>query len=314
MAEQVRSRSLLVVDQDIDGVFRLREELESVAPGQFMLVHERTVADACRRLSVQTLDAVLLDLSSSDNRDLYAVEAVLACAEHAPVVVMTLHEDDDAALAAIHAGAQECLVKGEEPPRALARVLRHAIERSRLLQELQEAQAADAYRATHDGLTGLANRALFLDRLELQLTHAARDGTVCAVAFLDVDHFKSVNDRLGHASGDALLRHVASALEAQVRAGDTVARFGGDEFAILLRDVATRDDVPRILAHARTTVEQSLSPAEVGHARVGLSLGWAAFPYDGRTAEELLATADAQMYADKRLRHARTATGKRGRG
>lgn len=311
MEERVTSRSLLVVAQDLDGVLRLREELESAAPGQFMFVHERTAADACRRLSVHPLDAVLLDLSSSANRDLYAVEAVLACAEHAPVVVMTLHEDDEAALAAVHAGAQECLVKGEESPRALARVLRHAIERGRLRQDLHEAQAAEAYRATHDSLTGLANRTLFLDRLDLQLAHAARDGTVCAVAFLDVDHFKSVNDRLGHAAGDALLCHISSALEAQVRAGDTVARFGGDEFAVLLRDVATRDDVPRILAHVRTTAEQSLSPAEASHARVGLSLGWAAFPADGRTAEELLATADAQMYADKRMRHARTATGKR---
>lgn len=308
------ARILLVVAEDLDGVLRLQEELDAVVPGEFDLVHELTPSDACRRLSVRSVDAILLDLSSSENRDLHAVEAVLAFAAHAPVVVLTQRTDDDAALAAVHLGAQECLTKGDDSPRVLARVIRHAVERSRLRRELYEARAAEAHRATHDALTGLANRSLFLDRLGLQLQQAERENGKLGVAFVDLNHFKAVNDRLGHAAGDALLKHVGEALERGIRAGDTVARFGGDEFAILLHDVSEHADVQRVLDALRIRVESEPTPAEAGHMPLSLSMGWAVFPLDSRTAEGLLAVADAQMYAEKRLQHAQAAERSMGAG
>lgn len=310
-ADGTRTLLLLVVEEDLDDVMRLRHDLDTAAPGLFDLVHERNPSDACRRLSCQAVDAILLDLSDTDRRDLFAIEAVLAFAKSAPVVVLTATEDDEAAMLALHAGAQEVFVKGEDSPRSLVRALRHAVERERLHHELMEARAAEAYRATHDGLTGLPNRALFLDRLTLHLQQADRDRSCLGVAFVDLDHFKAVNDRLGHAAGDALLKHVGQSLQTGLRAGDTVARFGGDEFAILLHDVATHADVRRILRLLQRRVEADPPPLECASTQVRLSIGSAVYPLDGRTPEELLALADAEMYAEKRLRHARQATGGR---
>lgn len=310
-AEGTRTLLLLVIEDDLDDVMRLRHDLDTAAPGVFDLVHERNPSDACRRLSCQAVDAILLDLSDTDRRDLFAIEAVLAFAKSAPVIVLTQTDDDEAALLALHAGAQEVFVKGEDSPRSLARALRHAVERQRLHHELLAARAAEAHRATHDGLTGLPNRALFLDRLTLHLQQADREGNRVGVAFVDLDHFKAVNDRLGHAAGDALLKHVGQALQAGIRAGDTVARFGGDEFAILLHDVSAHSDVRRILSLLQRRVEADPPPLECASTQVRLSIGSAVYPIDGRTPEELLALADAEMYAEKRLRHARLVTGGR---
>jgi diguanylate cyclase (GGDEF)-like protein len=112
-------------------------------------------------------------------------------------------------------------------------------ERAHLEAQLQ-------HQAFHDPLTGLPNRALFLDRLGQALVRAERAGTPCAVLFLDLDHFKTVNDSLGHAAGDQLLVAVAARLRAGLRAGDTLARFGGDEFAALLPEVASAGEALRV--------------------------------------------------------------------
>jgi diguanylate cyclase (GGDEF)-like protein len=152
------------------------------------------------------------------------------------------------------------------------------------------------HQAFHDALTGLANRALFEDRLAHALARARRDGQRLAVLFLDVDDFKTINDSLGHDAGDELLRAVALRIAGLVRAGDTAARLGGDEFAVLV-ELADQDSGEAI---ARRILDALSSPFTVGERilRVTASIGIAANDCDVRV-QDVLRNADTAMYAAK---------------
>ena len=152
--------------------------------------------------------------------------------------------------------------------------------------------------AFHDPLTDLPNRMLLLERLGQLIGQTKREDRNAAVIFLDLDRFKVVNDTLGHAVGDRLLKAVATDLQALVRHSDTVARLGGDEFVILLDNAAGRDEVELIARRIVAAVGQRRMVD--GHAlAVGASLGIAMFPQDGREREQLIAHADTALYAVK---------------
>jgi diguanylate cyclase (GGDEF)-like protein len=160
------------------------------------------------------------------------------------------------------------------------------------------AEETISFQAFHDHLTQLPNRRLFKDRLELAITQARRNGGMVGVMFVDLDRFKLVNDTYGHAEGDELLKCVAQALRRCVRAGDTLARQGGDEFTILLPDLAHADDSARI---ADKIMDELRSPIRVAgeEFRATASVGIAVFPRDGDTADLLLKNADIAMYKVK---------------
>ncbi len=171
-----------------------------------------------------------------------------------------------------------------------------------ILRDITQRKAAEeriAHLAHHDYLTGLPNRALFLDRLELSLALAKRTHVLVAVLFMDLDGFKLVNDELGHDVGDHLLREVSNRLRKVVRSSDTVARMGGDEFTIILNNVGSRNDVSRL---ARNVIEVLSEPFDLnGHScHVGASIGIAIYPSDACDKETLLRQADAAMYVAKR--------------
>jgi diguanylate cyclase (GGDEF)-like protein len=169
----------------------------------------------------------------------------------------------------------------------------------RLIGELNLARAEQAHRATHDALTGLPNRALFHDRLGHALARAARFGHQVGVLFIDLDGFKQVNDTLGHAAGDAMLREVARRLQSRVRASDTLARLGGDEFVVLLEHFSAPAQAEQA---ARSVLGPLPGPMEVeGHTvEIRYSMGMALSPEDGTTAEAILHAADQRMYSAKR--------------
>ena len=167
-------------------------------------------------------------------------------------------------------------------------------------------------KANHDSLTGLANRRLLDDRLTHALERASRQQTQVAVIMIDLDHFKEVNDTLGHVAGDDLLREVAERIRSLVRSADTVARVGGDEFVVLMEGVASVELAEAVAAKILVQLSRQV---QLGRdvRQIGASLGIAVYPDDGRCAEELLQAADTAMYEAKaagrncfRL-HARTA-------
>jgi len=162
------------------------------------------------------------------------------------------------------------------------------------ITDKKETQAHLEYLAYHDELTGLPNRTLLLDRLKQSLHYASRSGRLVAVALLNIDRFKSIVDTLGHTSGDQLLCAIAKHLEQAVREGDTVARMGGDEFAILLTDIADEDDVRLV---ANKILRHLSKPFEIDARKIipTASLGISLYPRDSDDVENLLRHADLAL-------------------
>lgn len=167
---------------------------------------------------------------------------------------------------------------------------RDATERARELEKLSHA-------ATHDSLTDLPNRGLFLDRLAQALRQAVRRNEELAVAILDLDRFRDTNNRFGHLAGDAVLQAVAARTQACLRDVDTVARIGGDEFALILAG-AERESAARVLEKV-VAANAAPVPFENQLLRSSVSIGACCWPLDGATERELLGNADAAMYAAK---------------
>ncbi|MEO8033108.1 MAG: EAL domain-containing protein [Acidobacteriota bacterium] len=178
----------------------------------------------------------------------------------------------------------------EEPP-TLEGILLDVSDRKMAEEEI-------AFKAYHDSLTGLPNRALILERLELSLIDAERSESHLAVMFLDLDEMKTINDTLGHSTGDDLLKKLGDALAETVGAGGSVARVGGDEFVILLPEIATEADAERTAIRVLDCVSQSFVIGD-DELQVTTSIGVAIYPADGADAETLLRNADGTMYRVK---------------
>ncbi len=157
------------------------------------------------------------------------------------------------------------------------------------------------HEATHDHLTGLANRSLFQRRLEDALQHAGEENFLLGVMYLDLDKFKPINDLHGHAVGDELLKEVASRLRQVVRASDTVARLGGDEFAIVLVGLESREQCQSL---GRKIASELAKPTLIDDIEIipSASLGCVLYPENGHSVDELLKAADERMYEVKRAR------------
>jgi len=173
------------------------------------------------------------------------------------------------------------------------------IKKRRLVQDELKAQKEMLHHhAHHDSLTNLPNRFLFNDRLNQSIKQAQRSGSKIAVLFIDLDHFKGINDSMGHKVGDELLVEVAGRLKSKIRQTDTLARLGGDEFTIVLDQVNNNDDIVSVTQSLLKVMEEPFNLSSRS-LYVSLSVGAAIYPEDGSSAEELLKNADAAMYHAK---------------
>ncbi|AGW91213.1 diguanylate cyclase domain-containing protein [Cupriavidus sp. DF5525] len=166
--------------------------------------------------------------------------------------------------------------------------------------QLQHENRSLAHRANHDALTGLLNRAAFVEALERAVRHAAANDEYAAVLYLDSDDFKRINDHHGHAAGDAVLVAVAQRIRASLRAGDTVARIGGDEFAVLAAALRAPRDAIHIAEHILQAMAAPIALPDGSTVRASLSIGLAVFPVHAQGSQALLHAADAAMYGAKR--------------
>jgi diguanylate cyclase (GGDEF)-like protein/PAS domain S-box-containing protein len=167
------------------------------------------------------------------------------------------------------------------------------------LTEITKVQEELRFQAEHDALTQLPNRVLFIDRLQQSIKNARRRHNKLAVVFLDLDHFKEINDSMGHDVGDALLMRIAEVLQKHIRESDTIARFGGDEFALIVDNITQTDAVIDVVNKIMDAIKE---PCNIdGHEFFNsFSIGIAIYPEDGDDAAKLLKNADAAMYKAKK--------------
>jgi diguanylate cyclase (GGDEF)-like protein len=291
---------LLVIQDSIAEAAQLREALAQAGTALDLdVVH--TLADGEHRVRQGRYDCVLLDLSLPEASGVDNVQRIRSARRGQTVVVMTRLDNEQAALGTLQRGAQDYVEKGRYDGAFVLRVIRRAMERNRVLNEVDQLREYQYFIATHDALTGLPNRQLFEDRANKALAQAQRENSNFAIGFIDLDRFKQVNDSHGHAIGDALLRTVGQLLSESVRSTDTVARVGGDEFLLLLAPL--RHDAE---AEATATVQRlrekiaALRQVEGRDVRISASIGLSFFPQHGRTLDSLLICSDQAMYAAKR--------------
>ena len=290
MSDQPLIRILMVVD-DL-GDIRLAEEMLTASDtNQFSLEHVGSIKHALENIAQHRYDVLLLDLSLPDGHGLSNVSQIQALAPGLPVIILSSVRDEQLALQAVKAGAQDYLVKGRGDAHLLTRAIRYAIERKQVDGRL-------IYLAHYDSLTNLPNRALFRDRMTRALAHAQRNARRVALLFLDLDHFKAINDTLGHDVGDELLISVARRLETCVRKNDTVARLGGDEFTAIIENIDNADDVAAVAQKIVETMSRSFRLD--GHELfVTVSIGIALFPTCGLDPATLIKNADTALYSAK---------------
>lgn len=283
--------SILLVE-DNPGDVRLVEELLRAAwvvPGS--INHVSSVEDAIGRVAKDVPACILLDLSLPDAHGLGTLERVRDAHPSVPIVVLTGTDDEAQAVQAVQEGAQDYLIKGQVDGHLLGRAIRYAIER-------KSAEVQLSHQALHDPLTGLANRALLMERLVQALARTERRPSSVAVLFLDIDCFKTINDNFGHEVGDSVLACIGDRLRKALRPEDMASRFGGDEFVVLCEDLEDDRHVVTIAERIGRSISEPIS-LEAGEVVVTTSIGIAAARGIGDRPEVLLRDADAAVYRAK---------------
>lgn len=289
---------VLLVGGDEAGADALREQLTSSRSMAFELVHAPRLSDALSLPTADEADVMMLHVSQPDLPQLSCLTQARMAAPLVPIVVVSDADDEAVALRALQNGARGYLVRSETNTRLLVTTLGAALESHRMILQLNTARERARHLATHDQLTGLANRALFHDRLEQTLAAARRGRQKLAVLFVDLDGFKTINDTLGHAVGDGLLRAIARRMAVCLRETDTPARLGGDEFAILLTNLTNELDAATV---ARKVLASLGAPIQFRRQSTSIrcSVGVATFPRDATEADDLIRKADTAMYHAK---------------
>ena len=281
--------AILIVDDTPENLASLAAILDD--PG-YDLTCAASGAEALRHLMEQEFAVILLDVNMPGLTGIETARLIRqreAC-RNVPIIFVTAYNDVDRISDGYEVGAVDYLVKPCDPAVLRAKVA--------VFAELHRAREVVTRLAYYDALTGLPNRKLFADRFAMAVAQAERSGAQVTVAFLDLDHFKEVNDTCGHSIGDLLLQAVAQRLAGLMRKCDTVARFGGDEFLLALPDI---DDKTNATLIAQRVVDAFGEPflVEGRTLRVTASLGMANCPEQATDLETLIRFADMALYKAK---------------
>jgi len=300
MTKNKQDIQILAVEDDQVDYMKLERALRKC---DFNVSLERadTVAKAKDCLEKSTFQCIFLDYRLPDGTGLEFLSSHEYLAKKKNIVVIMLTGEDDISIAveAMKQGAQDYIPKNSICSEILEIVINKAIETLALEQQITQYQAQIEELAFFDTLTGLPNRYVFEDRLQQLIRMAKRNSHNFMVGILDLDNFKTINDNLGHLAGDAVLKSVASRLASIIRDGDTIARFGGDEFVLLLPENDVPIDVEIFSKRILEAVEEPIHIADK-ELHISISIGLSSFPIHGRESDILIKRADEALYQVKK--------------
>lgn len=285
-------RRLLLIDDDRLQARLVQQQLKSFRREHFHMDWAGTYEEGLPLLLSGQHEVCLLDYQLGEKDGLELIREAKAAGCAVPIVFLTAESSSDIDIEAMNAGAMDYLVKGEISPSTLERSLRYALKLGDTLAELNRL-------ATRDELTGLLNRRELNRILSEESDRSARFGRPFSLVMIDLDHFKSVNDQYGHAAGDLVLQETAKRISRHLRRTDRVARFGGEEIAVLLIEL---DEAQAAEVAERLVQEVRQAPYVLKNGTelaVTISAGLATLPIVAQTDLELLEAADTALYQAK---------------
>ncbi|MBC7575650.1 MAG: diguanylate cyclase [Herminiimonas sp.] len=294
-SDEILKAKILVVDDCVDNVELLLAILEQ--SGYDGATSTTNPAEVCELHRVNQYDLILLDLEMPGVDGFEVMEGLKEVEKYAYIPVLAITGQPNFKIIALEAGAKDFITKPFDIVEVQKRI-HNMLEVRLLFKALASYGKAQEKLALHDALTGLPNRRLFEDRLAIAMEHSRRIHRTTAVLYLDLDGFKEVNDTFGHEYGDKLLVSVASRLKIAARAEDTVARIGGDEFMIVLAELATVADVHGPASNFVRVISEPYF-IDGQNLNVTVSIGISFFPNDADTVEALVGRADKALYEAK---------------
>lgn len=288
-ADLQQSAIVLVVDDDPSIRLVIRHSMQQCG---YQVIEASNGLEAVHAVIKQIPDLILMDAVMPEMDGFRATEEIKSlegCAE-IPVLMATSLDDEASIAHAFDAGACDYVTKPFNWS-----VLKHRVACSLYAADAQRKIQHLAY---HDSLTGLPNRMLFMDRIDQAISRAKREQEKFALLFIDIDHFKVINDSMGHAAGDQLLNVMSQRLCEMLRKSDTVARLGGDEFTVIIEGLEDAEHVVNITKNILSSLDM---PVDINgkEVHVGGSIGIAVYPQDGESFGVLLKHADTAMYKAK---------------
>lgn len=292
---------ILIIDDDEVDRMRLQRLLKDCSSLGTLNVDEAVnISVGVGALTTKPYDVVLLDLNLPDGNGIsFLQELCSKDVSFPPFIIQTILDDEATGIRAVEAGAQDYLIKGQFNSNDLSRSILYAVERQKLMQK-NVALVRELERLTNlDELTGAYNRRYFNACLKLRIEEAKRYKGRFSLIMIDIDGFKAANDIYGHQFGDTVLREVVRTINSRLRVTDTLARYGGDEFAIILLG-ATVVQALNVSESLRRAVEKLIikTDNEINFS-VTLSMGIAEFPTDAEDMDKLLTCGDSLLYTAK---------------
>ena len=289
MEDEIR---LLVVDDDDVDRERIRRMLKG-ASFNFEISEANSTQDSLNYLKQADYDCVIVDyrLGAADGLSLLN-DIRTNLGKQCAVIMITGLGDEKVAAEALRLGASDYLVKSQLSPVMLINAILNAVHRSNTEKKLHQL-------ANYDPLTGLVSRHLLIDRLGHAITSFRPNAPFSAIAFIDLDSFKPINDNYGHEAGDQVLKEVASRLAMILKGTDTIARVGGDEFAILLTSISSKEECHTILQHILLILCTPFEVSDEQYLRISASIGVIFIDENSEDSETVLRRADQTMYQAK---------------